>query len=117
EIEKRVFMAQGENTTVVEYQLHGASPGCALEIRPLIAFRDYHGATHRNGALDPTVQRGPGLATVAPYRGLPALHFAHDASELEPSGDWYNNFEYDMERERGLDFQEDLFNPFVARFD
>src|SRR5262249_1910808 len=23
---------------------------------------------------------------------------------------------YDVERERGLDFQEDLFNPFVARF-
>src|SRR5438552_17294961 len=117
EIEKRVFMAQGENTTVVEYQFHAAAPGCVLEIRPLIAFRDYHATTHRNNALNPAVESKPGLATVAPYPDLPALHFAHDASDLRPTGDWYNNFEYDVERERGLDFQEDLFNPFVARFD
>ena len=42
EIEKRVFMVQGENTTVVEYELRGGAPYCVLEIRPLIAFRDYH---------------------------------------------------------------------------
>ena len=33
------------------------------------------------------------------------------------TGDWYRNFEYDAERERGLDFSEDLFNPLVLRFD
>src|SRR5438876_1760517 len=36
EIEKRVFMVQGENTTVVEYELRGAAPDCELEVRPLI---------------------------------------------------------------------------------
>src|SRR6201988_2364981 len=41
-LEKRVFMVQGENTTVVQYELIGVPPdGCgtgpiALEIRPLI---------------------------------------------------------------------------------
>ena len=39
EIEKRVFMVHGQNTTVVEYRIVG--PGeCTLELRPLIAFRD-----------------------------------------------------------------------------
>ena len=32
-------------------------------------------------------------------------------------GDWYRNFEYDAERERGLDSSEDLFNPFALCFD
>src|SRR6476660_8553752 len=32
EIEKRVFMVQGENTTVVEYELRGGAPFCVLEI-------------------------------------------------------------------------------------
>jgi predicted glycogen debranching enzyme len=113
EIEKRVFMVQGENTTVVEYEVRGQAE---FEIRPLIAFRDYHSTTHRNGALNPTVVCSPGIATISPYADLPALHFAHNASDLQPTGDWYSNFEYDVERERGLDFQEDLFNPFVARF-
>jgi predicted glycogen debranching enzyme len=56
------------------------------------------------------------LATVAPYEGLPALHFAHNAGEVEISGNWYDNFEFSVEQERGLDYHEDLFNPFVARF-
>jgi len=60
--------------------VHAAAPGCVLEIRPLIAFRDYHGTTHRNNTLNATVESKPGLATVAPYPDLPALYFAHDAS-------------------------------------
>ena len=117
QIEKRVFMVHGENTTVVEYEARGlVPPECVLEIRPLIAFRDYHAVTHRNEALDSSVRIAPGLATVAPYSGLPALHFAHNGTELEVTGHWYENFEYGIEQERGLDYREDLFNPFVLRF-
>jgi predicted glycogen debranching enzyme len=116
EIEKRVFMVHGENTTVVEYRQR-AGPACRLELRPLIAFRDFHATTHRNGALDRRVRTGGGIAAVAPYPGLPELFFGHDAGSLNESGDWYFNFEYRREQERGLDFREDLFNPFVLRFD
>jgi predicted glycogen debranching enzyme len=122
EIEKTVFMVHGENSTVVQYELkknnHPESPkNIFLETRPLIAFRDYHSTTHANGALNPHVDDNPGLATVTPYADLPSLHLAHNAVELRKSGDWYRNFEYDAERERGLDFSEDLFNPLVLRFD
>src|SRR5690348_3174381 len=43
-LEKTVFMVQGENTTVLQYQIAGpeSSQYVRLEIRPLIAFRDYH---------------------------------------------------------------------------
>jgi predicted glycogen debranching enzyme len=122
EIEKSVFMVQGENTTVVQYAVRGlgaraASRECSLELRPLIAFRDYHSLTHENSGLNAHVAIESGVASVTPYEGLPALHFAHDADEINPTGQWYRNFEYDVERERGLDCSEDLFNPFVARFD
>ncbi len=122
EIEKTVFMVHGENSTVVQYELKRKSDpespkGLALEIRPLLAFRDYHSTTHENGAIGRGVDENPGLATVTPYPGLPSMHLAHNAVELRKAGDWYRNFEYDAERERGLDFSEDLFNPFVLRFD
>ena len=45
------------------------------------------------------------------------MYFAHNSRQLGDGGNWYRNFEYDAERERGLDFVEDLFNPFVLRFD
>jgi predicted glycogen debranching enzyme len=118
EIEKSVFIVHGENTTVIQYEVRGAEGReCSLEVRPLVAFRDYHSTTHENGALDPHVEMEPRLATLTPYQGLPALHFSHDADELEPVDYWYRGFEYDVERERGLDCHEDLFCPFVARFD
>jgi predicted glycogen debranching enzyme len=119
EIEKTVFMVHGENSTVVQYELktrHVTGP-VALELRPLIAFRDYHSTTHENGALNPAVDAQPGWATITPYQGLPTLYLAHTPAELQAQGSWYRNFEYDVERERGLDFQEDLFNPCMLRFD
>src|SRR3954469_12981749 len=45
ELEKSVFMVQGENTTVVRYEVKTDGDTRAdvrLEVRPLIAFRDYH---------------------------------------------------------------------------
>jgi predicted glycogen debranching enzyme len=113
EFRKRVFMVHGENTTVVEYET-GAD--CILELRPLIAFRDYHSLTHRNEGLNGNLDISDSSVVVRPYADLPAMYFAHNARQLERTGDWYTNVEYDVERERGLDFQEDLYNPFIARF-
>jgi predicted glycogen debranching enzyme len=117
-IEKSVFLVQGENTAVIRYELLGdlAGRACELEIRPLIAFRDYHSTTHANNAIRRDVVESPGVATVTPYSGLPSLHFAHNADAVDPSGLWFYNFEYERERERGLDYVEDLFSPMLLRF-
>jgi len=121
EIEKTVFMVQGESTTVIQYEIKDRGTflpdRIALEIRPLIAFRDYHTTTHENGSLNSKVEVLAGVASVTPYAELPTLYLAHDAKQLEEGGGWYRNFEYDAERERGLDFVEDLFNPLVLHFD
>ena len=118
EIEKRVFMIHGENTTAIEYEIRkpDSAPACSLELRPLIAFRDYHATTQSNDSINRAVRAGDGIASITPYKGLPALHFGHNAASLEESGNWYFNFEYEAELERGLDGHEDLFNPFVMRF-
>jgi len=117
EIEKTVFMAYGENTTVIQYRFKGADDGLQFEVSPLVAFRDYHSTTHQNGALNATVSSEPGLCSVAPYEGVPRLYLAHDADAVEITGQWYRNFEYRVEQERGLDYREDLFNPLVFRFE
>ncbi|MBA3440389.1 MAG: glycogen debranching enzyme N-terminal domain-containing protein, partial [Pyrinomonadaceae bacterium] len=90
---------------------------CSLEVRPLIAFRDYHSLTHENSALNSHTEVKDNQAIVTPYRDLPSLNFAHDADELDQTAYWYRNFEYEAERRRGLDFTEDLFSPFVLKFD
>jgi predicted glycogen debranching enzyme len=123
-LEKSVFMVQGQNTVVVQYELDPkafpdsrATAPIKLEIRPLIAFRDYHGTTHENRALNSDVNIENGMATVKPYDDLPSLHFAHDPCAVDTNGFWYRNFQYSVEQERGLDFGEDLFSPFSLTFD
>src|SRR5215472_18829118 len=83
EIEKKLFMAHGQNTAVIKYELIN-SPGAAqvrLDLRPLIAFRDYHSLTHENGAIDGRVDTQRELICVSPYVGLPSLFLANDAIE------------------------------------
>lgn len=121
EIGKSIFLVHESDTAVVEYFLRAQGPAAKrdikLEVRPLVAFRGYHELAHRNDALCSQYQAAEGRVTITPYEGLPALHFAHNAVEVGESGHWYYNFEYQEERRRGLDFSEDLFQPFVLRFD
>ncbi|MBM3795922.1 MAG: hypothetical protein FJW31_18120 [Acidobacteria bacterium] len=112
-LEKQLFMPQGENTVVVTYT---ASSECELEVRPLIAFRDFHSTTHRNGALNPNCEAAPGVVSIQPYADLPRLYLANNAVATETTGDWYMTFEFDLDPQRGLDFQEDLFQPLMLRF-
>ena len=113
-VEKRVFMVAGENTTVIEYR---AGADCTIELRPLISFRDYHATTHRNDALNAKYENDGGVAVLRPYGDLPALYLAHNASSVADGSGWFYNFEYDRERERGLDFREDLYNPLAMTFE
>jgi hypothetical protein len=57
-----------------------------------------------------------GNLRLTPYPGLPSLYLAH-SGEVSQAGVWYRNFEYEQERRRGLDFREDLFNPFSIILD
>ncbi len=119
EIKKSIFMICGENSTVIQYQVRPADGASKIElhVRPLIAFRDYHCTTHENNTLNPTIQSEDQWAAITPYEGLPTLYFSHDATSVDPTGYWYKNFEYDQELQRGLDFNEDLYSPFVLKFD
>jgi predicted glycogen debranching enzyme len=120
-LEKSVFMVQGENTTVVRYELEKSvaadNQDLRLEVRPLIAFRDYHGTTHENSALNPHIETEPGQISFKPYGDLPTLHLAHDLGDVDPNGFWYRNFQYALEQERGLDHVEDLFSPCALTID
>jgi predicted glycogen debranching enzyme len=121
EFSKSVFLVHESNTAVIQYFLRAqgtaAKRDVKLEVRPLVAFRGYHELTRRNDAFRTAYSAAEGCVTIAPYESLPTLHIAHDAAAVEGSGEWYFNFEYQEEKRRGLDFSEDLFQPFVLHFD
>jgi predicted glycogen debranching enzyme len=117
-LEKRVFMPHGSNATVCRWSvLNPSKQSFGLELRPLLSFVDYHHLQHENADLDTDFLASKNIVSIKPYDELPELFFNHNASAVERSGYWYNDFEYAIELERGSDFREDLFQPFVLKFD
>jgi predicted glycogen debranching enzyme len=114
-IRKHVFVDYGRNTTCTVYENTGSRP-VTLWVRPLLACRDYHGTAHENGGVDFSLETRDGIVSLAPYAGVPRLYFHHNG-EVEPSAVWYRNFEFPRERERGLDYREDLFSALEVRFE
>ena len=119
EVEKKIFMVDGENTTVIEYKSKVQSPKSKvqLELKPLLSFSDYHYLQHENSDFDLNYEVGDGFVAVKPYTEISPLYFAHNARAIENTGVWHRNFEYAIERERGFDYSEDLFQPFNLKFD
>ena len=121
EIEKSVFMVNGENTTVCQWKIKErtaiSNQQSVLELRPLLAFRDHHHLRHEDAAFDTGFSVDGDLVSFTPYVEMPTLYLTNNAASVEPSGAWYRNFEYAIESERGFDHTEDLFQPCVMRFE
>jgi predicted glycogen debranching enzyme len=116
ELEKSVCLIHGENTVVLSYLNSSARGPIELRLRPLLAFRDYNSLQRRNDTVDMTAELGNGVVSVQPYRNLPRLYFYTKTDNVDTKADWYNRFQYPVEQERGLDFEEDLFTPFELTF-
>lgn len=118
EIERSIFMLDGENTTVIRWKIkNGESEQAQLLIKPLLAFRDHHHLRHEDGDFDGDYRADKGMVSIQPYSEMPALYMAHDAETIEHQGHWYRDLEYAIEQERGFDFREDLYQPFSLAFD
>ncbi len=128
-LEKKIFMVSGENTVVCQWAVippkdeffrvtdEAVKHSIRLEVRPLISFVDYHHLQHQNSRLDPKMDTTEGMVKMRPIFELPPIFFANNAFDTKPTGYWYRDFEYAIEKERGFDYQEDLFQPFVLEFD
>ncbi|HTK37900.1 MAG TPA: amylo-alpha-1,6-glucosidase [Pyrinomonadaceae bacterium] len=120
ELEKRVFMVAGENTTVCRWTLlanggHNIDE-LSLEVRPLLSFVYYHHLQHEDASFSTGFESRPNVVSVQPYSDMPEVFFIHNGASVNKTGYWYKNFEYAIEKERGFDYAEDLFQPFAITF-
>jgi len=110
-LKKTIAAIHGENTTVVLYEVLAAPREITLELRPLIAYRDYHALQHANDAIRfANTTFSAGVFRARPYDGASELFLQAAGASFSANPDWYFRFEYAKELERGLDAQEDLFS-------
>jgi predicted glycogen debranching enzyme len=114
-LEHGILIERGRSSTLAYWRLiQGTS--AVLTVRPLMSGRDYHSLHHENPAFNFYPEIADGRVIVRPYAGVPAAVFSGNG-EFTHEPDWYRNFLYENERERGLDFVEDLASPGTFRFD
>lgn len=110
-LSRELFLAREPGATVLRYRVEGGE--ATLELRPLVAGRDFHALVVENDVVARRAAAEPGLVVYQPYPGIPPLFISHDGGEWSHNGLWYRQTVYSCEAERGLDDREDLYNPGV----
>ena len=112
-LRKTLWMPHGQNTTVIRYELLEGD-AATLSAHPFVTGRDYHGTHHFNHDFNTHCEQSNSLGgchvALKPYENVPQIVWSHDGIFRE-GGAWYYNFEYSIEQERGLDFEEDAYCP------
>lgn len=114
-LEVTLGLVRGENAVVLRYAWRGPQP-VQLTLRPLLAVRHMHHLLRENGGMSQRVELRAGAdpwtgeVRVQPNLRLPRVCFRYQGTFVG-SPDWWRRFEYLAERDRGRDFQEDLWTP------
>lgn len=120
-LERTFHLVHGRQAAVLRYRyLDGREP-LRLELFPLVNCRNYHHTVHANVGWEFPATVGKGWVALTAYPGAPTLRlaaWAYRPGAPEPAGysstgHWYYRFTYPVEAERGLDHEEDHFNPGV----
>jgi len=107
-VKKTVFMVRNSNTTCVLYDIESRREEALLRIFPLVSSRDFN-ITARAGYLSFTQEATPAGVELASSNGF-TFSLSSDL-QYHPDPTWYYNLEYDAEKERGLNSEEDNFSP------
>jgi predicted glycogen debranching enzyme len=110
-VTQELFAVHGTGTVVVTWTLTAGGP-IDLRVRPFVSGRDYHSMHHENGAFRFDAIRDDASIAFHPYDGVPAIVSLTNGGYTH-APEWYRNFLYTAERDRGLDATEDLASPGV----
>jgi predicted glycogen debranching enzyme len=110
-VEHEVFVPYGQSMVLLSWRLTGqVDQNYSLKVRPFLSGRDFHATHHQNDAFrfEPAIEGD--TITWRPYAGVPAVVCRSQAT-YRHDPQWYRNFLYTQEEERGLDSLEDLAAP------
>jgi predicted glycogen debranching enzyme len=108
-IKKSIVMVYGSNTTIIKYELV-EGPVVTLHAIPLFAGRGYHELLHETGPT-PATENTDGGIRVKMNAKIPAISMQFTNGVFHAKPDWYYNFNYKVEKHRGLDYLENLYTP------
>jgi predicted glycogen debranching enzyme len=116
-LEHELFVRHGQPLVVLRWRIAPPRPLPArLIVRPLLSGRDAHALQRANPVFRFDADATGALQSWHPYPGVPGvLSLSNGAYDHAP--EWYRQFLYVAELDRGLDCVEDLASPGTLAFD
>ncbi len=109
-LKKELLWIHKRTQLMIRYTLVDAHSDTKLQLRPFLAFRDKHALTHANMEADGRTYPAVNGVKCRLYDSFPWLYMQTNRENVEfvPAPDWYYNFEYLQDIERGYEGHEDL---------
>jgi len=110
---QELFVPHDQSGVVLTWRLLGERSDRGpfrLLVRPFLSGRDYHATHHENESWHRDARARDGIVQWQMYHGVPAI-ISRANARYDHQPDWYRNFRYSAETERGLDDVEDLLAP------
>ena len=99
-VEKRIWMAQGENRTYCQYKLVDGDRSVQLQAKVLLNPRNHHAVSQPEAISLQFESVAKGV--MAPYRDS-AVTLQSDRAQFQESNEWYAGYHLSVEAHRGLD--------------
>lgn len=116
-VQREILCVPGRDLVIVRWKLMASKHDhMTLRVRPMLSGRDYHSTHHENTTLSTEALSKPGMVAWQPYPDLPSVQAIH-ASEYRHEPDWFRQVQLPIERQRGLDHEEDWWSPGEFRWD
>lgn len=116
-LRKEIVLVHNEAQVLLRYTLVDAHSDTLLRLKPFLAYRNIHALSKANMMANTKYREVENGIRSKLYNAFPALNMqVSKKNEFVASPDWYYNVEYGEERNRGYDFQEDLFVPGYFEF-
>lgn len=109
-VKKTIAMVHNRATTLVLYEVVKTPSPFTMEFLPLYSCKDFHAEAHANDHIHHHYLFQDDVFRTFNYQDCPEFFIKVPGSTFKESKNWYYRFEHALEKERGLDFQEDLFS-------
>ncbi len=113
-LKKELLWIHRRTQLMVRYtMLEGDAEKITLRLRPFLAYRGRHEVSKANMYANGTSYPITSGVKCRLYDGFPWLNMqcSNESAEFVPAPDWYYDFEYAKELERGYEAYEDLLTP------
>jgi predicted glycogen debranching enzyme len=111
-LKREMLFTTNDDRYLIRYTLEDAHSPTRLRFRPFMAFRNVHRLSKANINANTKYEEVPNGIRMKLYSGYSYLYMQFSKPvDYTHVPDWNYNIEYQMEMERGYEYQEDLLVP------